>query len=999
MERTIHGDFGWRGMNSRVAPERLEPGQASFISNLYTNDEGVLELRPGWRGLLTTAQANPIYGLTAYRVGSVHRLFWSSGNALYALETTESASPSTVTGTVTVASGTGVQTARWGSFIYGIDGTNAMFRWNGTAWPASNAAAVSNMATPGTAPSVVLGSSATLLSNIGTLTNYSQPYSMTTGSYYPYKEMINDPNFDGSSGTTFNAPWAVSAGQPSVVTITSTVSGGFRFAQLDATGGAAVPEYVTSSSTGLTAPTDSSGTGAKLYFLSCYSWALASGNTSQVLSAEVQLYNSSNVLITGTDTPQFSTVLSSTTSSNIQMVFDHRNVTSDPDKVKVRLGAPNATGSQGIGLNRVYLYAPEQKLNLVSSGDSLSVRRGSVLAFNGILYTAGLRIYNTSISNQNWSAKTGVYFDMKVDPEVTGITLKLLLRSGTTWYSGGLLIADPNGGFVSDLTQFTSTVLSYVDGIGLEFVEDVFMEGALNGIVFDRGIQTQTNAYNKVIFTLNGIKDAGELSNGYTYTYRFSEWDGASITPSTYENSDGNESSGSPISVDVTTTASQRQATITIPAKTNTGADQYLVWREGGVYDDGRYRLVGVATVPGSGTTTFTDNVSDAALFDRPIYQIGRDTFPSGLTAIAVHQGRLWAAKGNTVYVSWVLQEGQESGVYTTLVPDPDDPYLGTKGASFTLDTTGNKDDIKALVPMGTVMLAIREYSVSVISGYDASNFAAQPYLQGNNAGMVGGTAATVRGKAWYMSALGVMEFNGDSPVWVSSDVEGSMTARSPNPQLCFYNDRVFVFNDTTVDSAGLGNGFNQQVHVFDYRSNGWVRWTTPGTGTSSAMALGNIRRTSLFSGSRDGQIYVLNLEGGSNAMVYGDKATPAAATSAVSYELKSRGYGQHQNFSPSRLGRGRLTQVDIDAQGGTDVSGLSMTMDVLSAGSTSIATRAFTAQWTRNAYSFRGFIPSAKSIWHQVKLSGSSSVNLFVYGTHSHFAESEVPRMRITTQ
>jgi hypothetical protein len=70
-----------------------------------------------------------------------------------------------------------------------------------------------------------------------------------------------------------------------------------------------------------------------------------------------------------------------------------------------------------------------------------------------------------------------------------------------------------------------------------------------------------------------------------------------------------------------------------------------------------------------------------------------------------------------------------------------------------------------------------------------------------------------------------------------------------------------------------------------------------------------------------------------------------------------------------------------------------------LSAGSTSIATRAFTAQWTRNAYSFRGFIPSAKSIWHQVKLSGSSSVNLFVYGTHSHFAESEVPRMRITTQ
>jgi len=991
MERTVHGDFGWRGMNSRVAPERLEPGFASYISNLYPNEDGVLELRPGWRGLLTTAQANPIYGLTAYRVGTVHRLFWASGTALYAMENTEAATASAVTGSVTVAAGTGVQTTRWGSYIYGIDGTNAMFRWNGASWPASNATAVSSLTTPTSAPTVTLGSSATLVSDIGVLTNYSQPYSLTTGNFYPNKLSITDPNFDASSGITINSPWNDSTtGQPTE-TNGVTISGNLNYLAMDSFGGSNVPEYVRSIA--LTCPADADGTGAKLYLFQAYAWSNTAGSEAQVLEAQVQLYNSTPTLITGTDAPQYSMVLSSSTASAVWMVFDHRNVTSDPNTFKVKIGAPNAVSTKGIGVNRVQVYVPEQKFNVTSSGNSMSVKRGSVLGFNGVLYTAGLRVYNTSISNQNWSGKTGIFFDITTPPEVMGLSLRLLLKSGGSWTAGGNLFKDPNGGYVADLTQFSSSVLADVDGIGFEFTEDVVVEGLVNGIRYQVALPVWGNTVipDNTVFTLNAIKDAGELSNGYTYTYRFSEWDGASVTTSTYETTDGSESSGSPISIDVTTTSGQRQATVTIPARTNAISDQYLVWREGGVYDDGRYRLVGVATASAS-AVNFTDNVSDATLFDRPIYQIGRDPFPSGLTAIAVHQRRLWAAKGNTIYVSWVLNEGQETGVYTTLTPDPDDPYLGVKGASFTLDAASNKDDIKALVPMGTVMLAIREYSVSVISGYDASNFAAQPYMQGNDAGMVGGTAAAVRGKAWYMSPLGVMEFNGDQPVWVSDDVETSMTARSPNPQICYYNDRVFVFNDSTVGSDGLGNGNNEQVHVYDYRTEGWVRWTTPGTGTSSAMAIGNIRRTSLFSGSRDGQIYVLNLEGGNSTITYGDKATPAASASAVSYELITRAYGQFNNYSPSRLGRGRMTQIDADlyAASGSNTT----TVEIRNDANATIATRTYNLPTSRKSFSFRGFIGSAKTIWHRIRMSGSASVNVLINATHAYFAESEVPRL-----
>ena len=999
MERTVHGDFGWRGMNTRVAPERLEPGFASYISNLYPNEDGVLELRPGWRGLLTTAQANPIYGLTSYRVGSVHRLFWASGTALYAMENTEAATASAVTGSVTVTAGTGVQTARWGTYIYGVDGTNAMFRWNGASWPASNASTVTSLTTPGTAPTVTLGTSATLLSSPGTLTNYSQPYAMDTGNYFPNNVSITAPNFEGSSGTTISSPWNASAGQPTQKAgtgsgVNTTLTGSLGYVEMDYFGGTAAKEYVITNA--LTCPDDSAATGAKLYLFQAYAWAKNGGQEAQVLEVQVQLYDSTPTLISTTDTPQYSPVLSATAATNVFMVFDYRDITTDPNTFKVKIGAPNAvSGSTGNGVNanRVQVLVPEQKLSLTASGNSLAVRRGSVLGYNGVLYTAGLRIYNTSISNQNWSGKTGVYLDISTPAEVAGLSLRLLLRSGTTWYSGGMLFKDPNGGYVADLTQFSSTVLSDVDGIGFEFLEDTVIEGLVNGIRNQATSSTLGSLAipDNLVFTLNSISDAGELSNGYTYTYRFSEWDGATVSTSTYESTDGNESSGSPISVDVTTTAGQRQATVTIPARTNAVSDQYLVWREGGVYDDGRYRLVGVATASAS-AVVFTDNVSDATLYDRPIYQIGRDAFPSGLTAVAVHQGRIWAAKGNTIYVSWLLQEGQETGVYTTLVPDPDDPALGIKGASFTLDAAANKDDIKALVPMGTVMLAIREYSVSVISGYDASNFAAQPYLQGNDAGMVGGTAASVRGKAWYMSPLGVMEFNGDNTNWVSRDVETSMTARSTNPQICYFNDRAFVFNDSTVGSDGLGNGQNGQVHVYDYRTDGWVRWTTPGTGTSSAIAIGNVRRTSLFSGSRDGQIYALNLEGGNSSIVYGDKATPAASTTAVSYELTTRAYGQYNNYGPSRLGRGRMTQIDADlyAASGSNTT----TVEIKNDADVSVTTRTYNLPTSRKSFSFRGFIGSAKTIWHRIKFSGSASVNVLINATHAYFAESEVPRL-----
>lgn len=976
MERTIQGDFGWRGMNTRVAPERLEPGYASMISNLYLNEDGLLELRPGWRGILTTAQGYPIYGLSAYRVDDLHRLFWSSNNTLYATTSTGGSTATNVTGTVTVAS-SGMQTTRLGSYLYCVDGTNAMFRWNGTNITLQNATSVSGLTTPATAPSVSLGAAGTLVSDITTLSNYSQPYAMDAGSYAP-TNLITARNFEGSSGTTIASPWNADAGQPSIGTASST-SANLQYAIMDSFGGTNSKEYLITNA--LTVPDESGNNGAKVYVFEAYAWAKNGVDTAQVLEAQVRLYtDSGTTMISGTDSAKYSIALNPTTPTKVRLLFDHRNITSDALSCKLRIGAPNATtgsGGAGVNVNRVSLLSPKQEFKLISSAGSLLVNQGSVQVWDGTLLTAGLRIYSTAISNQVWTGKTQAWFDMSASVDVSGLAMRLLLKSGSTWYQGGMLYKDPAGGYVADLTQFSSAVLADVDGWGIEFLEDIVVTGILeNG--------------DANLLTINGIKEGGNLSNGYTYTYRFSEWDGTSITVSTYETTDGTESSGSPISVDVTTTAGARTATLTIPARTNATTGQYLIWREGGVYDDGRYRLIGVATSSAS-ASTYTDTSSDASLFDRPIYQIGRDQFPSGLTCIAAHQGRLWAAKGNTVYVSWAMKDGQETGVYTTLVPDPDDPYIGIKGASFALDSNSNRDKIKALVPMGTVMLAIREYSIVVISGYDATNYAAQPYVQGNDSGMVGGTATMVNGKVWYMSPLGVMEFDGNVSSWFSGDVETNMISRSPNAQVVFYNNRAFVFNDSTTDSFGIGPGYNQQVHVYDYRFGGWVKWDTPGTGTSSALALGNVRRTTLFSGSRDGQIYTLNLEGGNSTIVYGDKATPSATTTDVTYELKTRGYGQKGNYSPSRLGRGRMTQVDFDLY---SPSGADCTVSVLQDDNSTISSKLINLPVSRKTFSMRGFLSSAKSIWHRLVFTGTTQSNIIINATHAYFSESEVPRI-----
>jgi hypothetical protein len=147
------------------------------------------------------------------------------------------------------------------------------------------------------------------------------------------------------------------------------------------------------------------------------------------------------------------------------------------------------------------------------------------------------------------------------------------------------------------------------------------------------------------------------------------------------------------------------------------------------MFPDGRFRLLGaipydpsttgVQTITGSGWTatynntsstapgviTFTDTVPDSDLLYIPelykqghIQEISRDSLPLGASTISTFQFRVFLSKGNVVYGSWELEQGQEYGFYTSLTPTLTEPGIHKKGATFTVGGYYDKETIKAMV-------------------------------------------------------------------------------------------------------------------------------------------------------------------------------------------------------------------------------------------------------------------------------------------------------------
>ncbi len=364
------------------------------------------------------------------------------------------------------------------------------------------------------------------------------------------------------------------------------------------------------------------------------------------------------------------------------------------------------------------------------------------------------------------------------------------------------------------------------------------------------------------------------------------------------------ESGSSPASRALTPTLQQATGSVVLPPKINPLATRFNVYRYGGTYSDGYARLVGSYRYDGSAgneaanpylsfssaSRTLTDNTPDSFLFTAATLITGRVLPPVGAQAIASWQGRLWLAKGSSLYASWLLAAGQQDALYFSAVNIADDPQAAIKGATFSLGAADN-DPIQALIPYGTTLIVLKQRSVWMVFGYDPSNFAAQSYLLRAGVGCLAPRAACVVGNhVWFLSADGVYSFNADIVDPKSVELTKSLNphgddgstkitpAAYAQAAMVYHNRRLLLFAPTPGDTA------NTAAYVWDSRTGGWTRYLGM-TMTGAASLHGGADGLDLVMTGYNGQVY--QFAGAADVPV------PGAAGTAIPWVVKTRGMGQ----------------------------------------------------------------------------------------------------------
>jgi hypothetical protein len=382
------------------------------------------------------------------------------------------------------------------------------------------------------------------------------------------------------------------------------------------------------------------------------------------------------------------------------------------------------------------------------------------------------------------------------------------------------------------------------------------------------------------------------------------------------------------------------------------------VYRRGqGVFPDGRLRLIAVIPTDAASATIgknwraeytsvtvgsafkrikFIDRVPDGdILYEAGPYEpgypfeSGRDNLPIGCTAITEHARRLFLAKDNTVYATWMLNGINEAPVYTTLVPDQSDPNIFTKGTSFTVSSKYDNEKITALLSYAgdgmvvsnttsAVLLVLRENSVLPVLGFDPTNFTIQSMLREPSVGCVSprGTVSLF-GRLMWMSPQGVLEFNNGVPenksiqlrklLSMNSSMNSADIQAAPFKNISFFahDMRLFVFAPTTYDTL------NSAAYVYDLRTGGWTRWFAPEltsttTGFSAAAALtGGNDTSTMYIGTEFGQIY--KLVGTADRILL-----PTSNPTPINWTLTTRQYGQTYSEGIAYYNLNRVSQVNV---------------------------------------------------------------------------------------
>ena len=406
----------------------------------------------------------------------------------------------------------------------------------------------------------------------------------------------------------------------------------------------------------------------------------------------------------------------------------------------------------------------------------------------------------------------------------------------------------------------------------------------------------------------------------------------------TYINEDGDatlvniiESDGSPPSAMLQPTVQTATSAITLATSLSDATITHIsVYRFGGIFTDGYGRLV--ATVPiassfglggdtltrdqqnpyvqwtyntTSSTGTLIDNTPDSFLQNAATYQLGRQSPPTNAQSIAAYQGRVWLAVGSTIYGSWSVQSGIENGLFFTTIALPTDPYLATKGFTYTISGADN-DPIVALVPAPTGgLLILKAYSVWLLTGTDPTNFEifpiSCPTLQTVGAQGIGcvaplAVAANPLTKdVLFLSSNGIWAYNNGNLSYMSTNLKGVLDAAYINNPATFSLSAMWIYNLKLYIAApqSTSDSGNTAAWVYDILLGTWSRYLQYAF-TSGVSLTAATDTNAVYMLGYDGQLYTQS--------GWEDSAYPTATTSPITAIMLTRGLGR------DGVGTGRYT-------------------------------------------------------------------------------------------
>jgi hypothetical protein len=1014
----VLGDVTWIGMDTRIQPNKLKDGYAQNIENMMIDGNSPV-LRNGFRGIMNTFNANPVYELTALKSSAVvSKLVYAKNGKLYATDPSGAPAVETeLTDQTTGASfsfpsaGKLVRMTQYGRYIYGVGGsgsTFSLFRTNGTI-----AASLPSVSGPtSTKPNAVGIVKAVKSYTSGTYGDAAAQATFSSAS--PSDNRILNPIFATATGTTC-ANWNTIAGSPSIGTNSGqvvniktlpwagkkgTVSQG---ADGRTTGNIAhidkPSDYIIQDVISLPTYAQNGGT-AKVNGLFKLSFYLMNYDDAKPFNGQylnVSVYGHSSTTVTAGNVingAYFSAVADpapkQTTADWVQFEYliDFREF--EGNLQALRLQISNSGWSRdddpGVLIDGVYLYSVLSSANDNATTTDLGLAGFKAAQVNtnvrglygGFVQNRLIKLAVTGTPDMSNDRGIGIRAELHPNIRISEIPISLgIQEAGSIVWTGQAAY--------NTQTRFLEFQLFPIPGANRDTVTAIYLR-------FDEDIPDVP--VDAVLIGLGDVVRQGGLTPDNRYKYLYTRWKSA---PAAWRATsafnivappgEGIETLPSEFSPEIESSVAYSRGRITFTdtglrtSTTNYTYDYILIYRRcDTLFTDGMPRLIAmiptnlgtassytgqnakvfdyttntlvnsdgvtfdVSWSTNTGSYTIYDDVRDTDILfptntGRPgmFHHSGRDQLPVGLSTIANHKQRLFTSKDNGLYATWPLDKDNEYGVYTTNIPNVQDPFMAIKGAFMTI---GSQDDNEKIVNLlsyspdnvvaaggdtSAVLIAYRENSIVPIMGFDPTSFVAQQFVREPGAGLLASKGiASLVGQALHVSSSGISMMNGTKIEPMSLPLEGVLNPRSmdfgPTGSVNYigaaaYADiillpherRLYAF--APIAGASTANS-NSVIYIYDTRTTGWVKWKLPvfssvQVNVSSAVSCTSINDVSdMYVGASNGQIY--RLEG------FSDRPTYAGATQGIDWKITTRRYGQTYAEGVAYYGTNRPHQLNV---------------------------------------------------------------------------------------